>query len=422
VLLLAESCNPEWPSLPTVAYQLARAISDHVPTVVVTQIRNQKALARAGMRTADVVCLNTEAVSYPLHRLSTVLRGGKQLGWSLNTALNYLDTLAFEWTVWRRFRQDLLGRRFDIVHRLTPMSPTLASPFAGWSPIPYVLGPVNGGLAWPQAFSTERRRERDWLTHVRAVHKHLPYYRSTYANADVILAAFEHTMKDLPASALPRMINFPEVGFDPEIFFPPAADAPRRMDVLLVGRLAPCKLPEVVVRAFASRRRLRDHRLIIIGDGPERPRVDALIRQHDLQGCVEIRGQLSHREVARCMRGAGILAFPSIKELGGNVVVEAMACGMACVVTDYGGPGALVDGERGVKVSLGNVDQLVGDFASQLEALVTRPERVGALGRRAQRHAVRNYAWAAKARQIADIYREAVLRRHGTRGGMGAKA
>jgi len=53
------------------------------------------------------------------------------------------------------------------------------------------------------------------------------------------------------------------------------------------------------------------------------------------------------------MSQAEILAFPSIRELGAGVVVEAMACGMACVVVDYGGPAMLVQQERGIKIPWG---------------------------------------------------------------------
>ena len=104
------------------------------------------------------------------------------------------------------------------------------------------------------------------------------------------------------------------------------------------------------------------------------------------------------------MRQAEIFAFPSIRELGAGVVVEAMACGMACVVVDYGGPATLIDSDRGIKVSLGNLEHLVNSYTQELEYLVLDPDRVQALGTAAHHHALQHYTWDAKAQKTLEIY------------------
>ena len=104
------------------------------------------------------------------------------------------------------------------------------------------------------------------------------------------------------------------------------------------------------------------------------------------------------------MHQTEILAFPSIRELGAGVVVEAMASSMACCVVDYGGPATLIDSERGVKISLGTFEELVERFESQLETLVTNPERVTQLGQAAHEHAITYYTWEAKAKKTLEIY------------------
>jgi len=73
---------------------------------------------------------------------------------------------------------------------------------AKWSPVPFLLGPINGGLPWPKHFTTELSREREWLSYFRNAYKLMPYYRSTYACSTGILAAFEHTITDLPAAEI----------------------------------------------------------------------------------------------------------------------------------------------------------------------------------------------------------------------------
>ncbi len=405
VLILAEVCNPDWPSLPVVGYKFARAIANYADVVVVTQIRNKPNIDRDGMGKAKVVYLDTENIAAPVYKLADALSGGKSRGETIKVAIGNFINLAFEWAVWKHFQQDLRNGRFDVVHRLTPMSPTQPSPMAQWSPVPFLLGPINGGLPWPKHFTTELSREREWLSYFRKGYKFLPYYRSTYARSAGILAAFDHTIADLPASVKPKTINFPEVGIDPDLFTLPIRSKREQMTILFVGRLVPYKLPEVVVRAFAASKILQQHKLLIVGEGPERSRLESIVEEQGLGGCVELTGRKSQAEVGELMRQAEIFAFPSIRELGAGVVVEAMACGMASVVVDYGGPATLVRPDCGIKIPMGDFNHLVGRFTEELEQLVTDPDRVARLGVAAHHHAMTYYSWDAKAQMMLKIYK-----------------
>jgi len=265
VLLLADHCNPEWPSLPIVGYKAARALAAVADVVLATHVRNRAAMERAGMGGAQVVYLDNEYVARPLHKLSLVLRGGSSVNWTTAQAMAYPAQIAFEWEARKHFRRELDAGAFDVVHRLTPMSPTLPSPMARWSPVPFVLGPLNGGLPWPPGFEAELRREREHLSYLRNAYRLLPWYRSTYAHAAAVLAAFPHTLEDLPRTSRSRAIDFPEVGIDPALFRGAEERPPSdRATILFVGRLVPYKCPDVVVSAFARSAPLRRHRLVIV--------------------------------------------------------------------------------------------------------------------------------------------------------------
>jgi len=254
VLLIADVCNPGWSSLPSVAYNTARAIANHVDVVVVTHIRNRENIEKVGFGRARVMYVDNEYIARPIWKLGSFLRGGPESALTAMIAFSYPSTLAFEWEVWKLVRDQLNRGEFDVVHRISPMSPTLPSPMASWSPIPFVLGPLNGGLKWLPTFKEELAREREWLTHVRDVYRALPYYRSTYRKSKAVLAAFQHTIDDLPSYARAKAINFPEVGIDPELFNKISTRPARRQKtILFAGRLVPYKLPELVVRAFADR-------------------------------------------------------------------------------------------------------------------------------------------------------------------------
>lgn len=407
-LILADDCNPEWPSLPVVGYKAVRAIADHAEVTVATHVRNKPQIAKAGKGNAKFVYVDNEYVASHLYKLNRWLRGGDQVGWTTSMAMNYPAYVAFEWEVLRRFRGDLNAGRFDVVHRLTPMSPTLPSLMASECPVPFILGPLNGGLRWPKQYGVERDREKEWLVRLRNAYRWLPFYRGSYQNSAAILSAFRHTFDDLPKQARQRAINFFEVGIDPDLF----RDSPLRhreqLTFLFAGRLVPYKLPGLVIDCFVRSARLRAHRLLIVGDGPERESMEKQIASAHLQGVVEMVGKRTQAEVAEHMRQSDVFVFPSIRELGAGVIAEAMASGLCCVATDYGGPSELLANGRGIKVAMGDKETLTEAFCGELENLVAHPNLINVYATRARQYALAKLTWDTKAQYTVDIYQWAM--------------
>lgn len=408
VLILAEDCNPDWPSVPAFVYHAARAIAEHADVVLATQIRNGRQIARAGMGNARVVYIDTEPIARPMWKLGVALRGGTEDGWLLADVLGYPSRIAFEWMAERRFRRELHLGEFDLVHRLSPWQGNQPSYMAHLCPVPFLIGPVNDNLPWMESTAGVKRRETTTVERIGVaalpLFRRLPYQRGAYHHAAGILACYDHTIAGLPEATRAKAINFPEVGVDPALFTLPERAERERKTVLFVGRLVPLKGVEVLVHAFAASAILRRHRLRIVGDGSERPRLERLIAEHQLADCVELVGWKAREEVAQIMREADAFAFPSVHEMGGGVVVEAMACGLACVVVDFGGPATLIGPDRGIAVPIGDVPQLTVGFKEALEGLVVRPERMRELGDAAHRHAMTYYTWDARARKTVEVY------------------
>jgi glycosyltransferase involved in cell wall biosynthesis len=406
VLILADDCNPDWPSLPVVGYKLGRALGNHADVVIATHVRNCPNIGRVGMGKCDVVYLDNEYIAAPMSRLAKMLRGGTSVAWTTNMAMSYLPYLAFEREAWRKFGGDLKSGCFDVVHRITPMSPTLPSPMAKWSPQPFVIGPLNGGLKWPVGFTGELAREREHLTYIRRAYRLLPYSRTIHRHAAAVLAAFDHTIDDLKPVDINRVFNIPEVGFDPELFSsPPQRQVKGRITFLFAGRLVPYKCADIAVAAFAAEPILRQHQLRIVGDGPERPRLEQLISENRLEDCVELVGQVKQSEVGEEMRRAEVFVFPSIRELGAGVVVEAMASAMTCVVANYGAPGALVGTDRGIRIPLVSKEEMTRNFGHALAKVAKSPADITRLGQSAYHYAMTHLTWDAKAREIVEIYK-----------------
>ncbi|KGJ06745.1 glycosyl transferase family 1 [Paracoccus halophilus] len=410
ILLLADDCNPEWPSLPIVGYKYAMALGREARVVVATHVRNRENIEKAAPSGVEFVFLDNERVASPIYKIATWLRGGSEVAWSTNMIMQYLPYLAFEREVWKHFRKDLRAGAFDLVHRITPMTPTLPSYIAGKLPVPFVIGPLNGNLPWPREFRAEQKRERERLRVLRNFARHLPFARKTFSRAALVLAGFEHTMRELRPLAPGRVVNFPEIGYDPTIFHARRAapafggQGPRRF--LFAGRLVPYKLPDVAVLAFAGAPELAGHSLHIVGDGPEMPRLREIVASHGLQDVVHFEGRRSQDELATMMRGFDGFVFPSIRELGAGVVIEAMACGMTCFVADYGAPGHLAGRGRGVTVPIRDHAGYVTQFRQALAGAVADPAGAAERAVAGQAYAEGLYPWARKAHETMAYYRD----------------
>jgi glycosyltransferase involved in cell wall biosynthesis len=409
VLAIAEAANPEWVSVPLVGWSLATALREVADVHIVTQVRNREAVLRAGLvEGRDFTAIDSEALARPMWRLGERLRLGQGKGWTTLQALAALSYPWFEHLVWRRFGPDICAEKYDIVHRITPLSPTVSSPLAGKcarAGVPFVLGPLNGGVPWPKGFDAERRREREFLSYLRAAYKALPGRRATLRHASAILAGSRHTLGEMPPWAQAKSVYLPENAIDPARFSQraaPAPDGPLRAG--FVGRLVPYKGPDMLIEAAAAM--LRDGRLAldIVGDGPMMAQLRAQAEGLGLSHRITFHGWMEHARVQDILARCHLFAFPSIREFGGGVVLEAMALGVPPLIVDYAGPGELVAEGRGFKVPLGSRAEIVAGFAAALDRLGADRAALAAAGQAGRDWVQAQATWPAKARQVRAIY------------------
>ncbi len=409
VLVIAEAANPEWVSVPLVGWSMATALRDVADVHIVTQIRNREAFLRAGLvEDTDFTAIDTEKIANPAYKLSSVLRGGAGKGWTTLAAINAVVYPYFEHLIWRRFQARLKVGEFDLVHRVTPLSPTMQSPIAPKLKrigVPFVVGPLNGGVPWPEGFDRERRKEREWLSYVRNAYKMLPGRGATLKAASAIIAGSRHTASEVPEAYADKIAYMPENGIDPARFNLKVSrydKAPLR--ACFIGRFVPYKGPDMLLEAATPLLRAGRLHLDFIGDGPMRDDLEAQIARDGLGDAVTMHGWVAHEDLQTVAVQSSVLAFPSVREFGGGVVLEAMALGLVPLIVDYAGPGELVDEAVGFKTPIGSRADIIRDVRAALEKLISPNTDLAALGVAARERAFGRFAWSAKAAAIRQLY------------------
>ena len=191
---------------------------------------------------------------------------------------------------------------------------------------------------------------------------------------------------------------------------PPLSDPPT---VAYAGRLVPEKGVDVLVRAVAEvASRMPDVRLLLAGDGPQRPELEALAVELGVTERLTFLGHVDRDEVERRFDAAWVQAVPGRwEEPLGNVTLEAMMRGTTVVASALGGPAETVEHDRtGLTVTPGSVASLAG----ALTELLSDPYRCNALGRSAREVALERHSETAVLARLLELYREVRARAAGS--------
>jgi len=205
------------------------------------------------------------------------------------------------------------------------------------------------------------------------------FMRLFYLGADAVVANSFGVAEDLAKLGVPpdkiKVIYNPVV--TPELF----AKAEESVDhswfrpdeppvILGVGRLTKQKDFPTLIRAFALVRKERLARLMILGEGEERPKLEALVRELGLKEDVVLPGFVDNPY--KYMKRAGVFVLPSLWEGLPNVLIEALALGTPVVATDCpGGSREILEGGKwGKLVSVGDVEAL----ADAIVAVLSNPK------------------------------------------------
>ena len=410
ILVLGPDCNPDGVSIPLVTYSHAAALAQlHDVTLAVrSPVEDHVRRAKAPFRSIEVVRMPLLERIYAWC-FRTIFRSN--FASQAVTAFGYPFALAFEWRAWQQLRQRIFAREFDVVLRLVPMTAVLPSPFAFFlrkGPIPFVIGPINGGLPFVKGFS-QAANQREWISGLRGLYRFLPFARSTYRNAAAIIAASSQTCAEF-ADYRDKLFFVPEPGIgcavcsDDQRSPEPGA----KLELVFVGGLIPCKACDLALRAAAPLLQSDLARFIVLGDGPERNRLEQLARSLGIEKAVFFCGWVSHDEVLNKLRSADVMVFPSVRDFGAGVVFEALATGAVPVVADFGGPGDIVRPDVGYKVALTNESDFVAQMEKILTELANNRDLLKRLRRQGMAYAREYLTWDAKAKRTTQVLNWAV--------------
>lgn len=227
--------------------------------------------------------------------------------------------------------------------------------------------------------------------------------------ADANLAASEEIARVAEGIAPGTTVEAVTNGVETELFRPvePSLPAPAegRRRLVVPRRLYEKNGVEYFVRALPLLAEQHDVEAILLGDGPERPRLESLAAELGVTERIRFMGARPHSEMAALLCSAELAVFPSLMEATSVAALECMACEIPVAASRVGGLPQIVDDEVGGLFDSANPEDLARCVSKLLEK-----HDLTALGVEARRRVVEQWSNERLARHHIDIY-EGLLRR-----------
>lgn len=181
--------------------------------------------------------------------------------------------------------------------------------------------------------------------------------------------------------------------------------------ILTVAGLIARKGVHHILQALALLRDTTDFTFVVCGEGPERPRLEALSAELGLVDRVRFLGRVDRETIPQYFAACDALVLASIMEAAGNVLFEAMAAARPVICTDSGGPPEYVrDGQTGYVVPVGDSRAM----ADRIGAILDDPTLGDRLGQEGRRRTVGEFAYSRMVSDLMTVYEEVLnaQRRH----------
>lgn len=307
----------------------------------------------------------------------------------------------------RTILRDLVrNKKVDVVHVPIPITPKKPS-FIYDVGAPVMYGPLNGDMSYPSAF----RSREGWLSSLivetlrlfsHVTHFFIPGKRK----ANIILVSNERTAKALPLGCTARTVQLVANAIDTSIWKPP--EQPRNYNAgpisfTFLGRLVDFKGVDLVLDALAIALKDIDAHLTIIGDGPLRATLEQQTRDLNIADHVTFAGWLPSEPAAQLMAESDVFVFPSLRDPGGAVIMEAMSLGLPIIAMKWGGPADYADDQCALLIEPKERSHFVAEFAAAM-VKIQDPELRSRMSTYAAQRAATEFTWQNRIDTLCELY------------------
>lgn len=313
--------------------------------------------------------------------------------------------------VGRRLNRDI---RFDLVHHVTFVNYWMPS-FLALLPVPFIWGPVGGGESAPRTFwrSLNLRGKVFEIVRdsARAICRFDPFVLLTARRAMLGLATTEETRTQLERLGCKPVFVCSQLGLSRDELNELGSLSVREAGpfrLVSIGNLLHLKGFHLGLQAFARfLPQFRNSEYWIIGEGPDRKRLEEMARSLGVVDSVTFWGALPRSKVFEKLAQCDVLVHPSLHDSGAYVCAEAMAAGRPVICLGIGGPALQVTEETGFEIRAISPEQATDDIAVALAVLATNCDLRFKMGQAGRCRVREHFSIENKVKHLASFYERA---------------
>jgi glycosyltransferase involved in cell wall biosynthesis len=410
VVVSAFACNPAedlqlFPGEDTTGWKLLEQLSRFHDLWVITQCYNRTGIEKALAEST----LPGVSFFYIELSFSTKMLNKIEFGQRIYYYLWQRAALKFA----KKLHKEI---KFDAAHHLTFGNDWIPSFIGAFLPVPFIWGPVGGGQKTPKALfrvytfqgkiAELGRGFGQWIGRTLLLSRKI-----CLKKARAILVCNRETEVKIPEPFRNKVHHFPVNGISRELLHKEQSgnNSHNRFHVIAAGRLHRLKGFDIAIKAFDT---LRMHvptaTFEIVGQGQEEEQLKKLVRALDLNDKVKFTRWLPREDLLARMSDSDLFLFPSFRDGGGAVVVEAMARGLPVVCVDNGGPAFHIQEKWGIKIKPKPPDALILEMADAMKQLYLKKNLRLEMGRAARKRAEEYYLWEKLGDRLQAIYEKAI--------------
>lgn len=330
---------------------------------------------------------------------------------------------AYLWQIRVYFTARKLNKQFhfQVFQHITYANDWMASFIGALLPVPYIRGPGGGAHRTPKGFIRQYSPLGRLWEYFRIagqwMFRHDPFFMIGQSRARALLLCNREALNAVPSRWQSKTHAFPVNGVsdrDLQLTSPKNEQKERnqKFRVLSAGKLIQIKGLTLGLEAFKSfAEKYPETEYTIVGDGPQRTYLDKLVHELGIEKQVRLETWMDREELLREMASCDVFLFPSLRDGGGAVVVEAMSAGKPVACLDIGGPGTHITDECGIRITPHSPQSVVRELAEALERLYLDEELRLILGKAARERAEGEYHWDRLGERLTEIYRHAIDRK-----------
>jgi len=323
----------------------------------------------------------------------------------------------------KKLAQNMIRKEaIDVVHVPMPVSPREPSLLYNLG-APVIFGPMNGAMDYPPGFRRANGRlENTFIKAGRSVSNLMNQVFPGKRRAAALLVANERTRHALPRNTTGDVIELVENGVDLSLWN--STQQQQAKDVgytrfVFMGRLIALKGVDFLLEAFKTASKKQPMSLLIIGEGPEREKLEKIAHKYDLlakreeAGKVTFKGWCAQDECAKHLGSSDALILPSLMECGGAVILEAMAMARPVIATDWGGPPDYLDETCGILVPPTSPGTFVEGLENAMSRLAQSRELREKMGKAGAEKIANLFDWDVKVNEMLELYDRISNKKHG---------